>query len=421
MSSNLTGSFVDQTYNQLLHVDGGPTATEKTVYSGTGTPTALKLGTISASVENIKFDGNTISTNNTNGDLFLTPNGTGSVTIAKVNVLGGVISNITDLAVIDGGTGASDAAGARTNLGLGTMATQNASAVAITGGTISGITFSGSITGMTLLESTTVTGTTVNGGNLRLNGNTLSAVDVNGSITIAPDGTGVTNIGNLSFNANLIASTDANGNINITPNGTGQVVVPTLLGTTLLGTTFDTNVAAAGVTLAGTTLAADGTDADISITLTPKGTGSVVISTADINGGAVDATTVGATTPAAVTGTNVKATAELGYATGAGGTETQLTSKSTGVTLNKLVGQIVTHDESLAANTGATFTVTNSLVGANDVVVVHRASGGTAGQYAVRVDAVAAGSFNVTVVNGSGGALAEALTLNFAVIKGVVA
>ena len=49
----------------------------------------------------------------------------------------------------------------------------------------------------------------------------------------------------------------------------------TVTATTVNATTFDTNVAAAGVTLAGTTLAADGTDADISLTLTPKGTGIV--------------------------------------------------------------------------------------------------------------------------------------------------
>ena len=44
------------------------------------------------------------------------------------------------LALAGGGTGAADASGARTNLGIGTMGTQNANAIAVTGGTLSGIT-----------------------------------------------------------------------------------------------------------------------------------------------------------------------------------------------------------------------------------------------------------------------------------------
>lgn len=42
--------------------------------------------------------------------------------------------------VANGGTGASSAPAARTNLGLGSIATQNSNAVGITGGSISGIT-----------------------------------------------------------------------------------------------------------------------------------------------------------------------------------------------------------------------------------------------------------------------------------------
>ena len=73
MPINLTGNKIKDTYSQLLHIDGGPAGAEKVVHSGTGVATALSLGTGSASVDNIKIDGNTISSTDTNGNINITP------------------------------------------------------------------------------------------------------------------------------------------------------------------------------------------------------------------------------------------------------------------------------------------------------------------------------------------------------------
>jgi hypothetical protein len=301
MATNLTSQKIKDSYNQLLHVDGGPAASEKIVYSGTGVATALKVGTGSASVDNIQLNGNTISTLDTNGDLLLVPNGTGSVSMTKVAF--------------------TDAPQARTALGLGSMATQSASAVAITGGTVSGVVFTGSFTGLTLIESTTLA----------------------------------------------------------------------------------TSAAASGVNLNGNTLAADGTDINIDVNITPKGTGIVK-------------------------STRLLATTSVGYTTGFGGTVTQGTSRTTGVTLDAPSGQITLFAANLAVHDADEFTLTNSYIGATDMVVVNIASGAAAGTrryYHVGVVAVAAGSCVISVGNIRNAVTpptgTEAPVLTFAIIKGVTA
>jgi len=283
MPTNLTGTTIASTFDQLLHVDDGPAATEKTVYSGTGVATALKVGTTSASVGNVQLSGNTVQA--TTGDLTL-----GS-----------------DIAF-------ASASNARTALGLGTVATQNANDVSITGGAISGVTFSGSFSGMTLVESTTLA----------------------------------------------------------------------------------TSATAAGCNLTGNTLAADGTDANINLNITPKGTGEVIFAT------------------------------KAGYATG--GSATQDTSRTTAVTLNALTGQITLFAAAISGHEADEFTLNNTAIGANDVVVIGIKSGcaaGTRKYYQTHVVASAAGSCVIAVGNIDNASIPSAGTespvLQFVVLKGAIA
>ena len=123
-------------------------------------------------------------------------------------------------------------------------------------------------------------------------------------------------------------------------------------------------------------------------------------------------------TSLAVTGAVTSSgTAGVGYATGAGGAVTQLTSRTTGVTLNKTSGAI-TMFSAAGTTTAATFTVTNSTVAATDVIILNQKSG--TDLYDLMVTAVAAGSFNLTFRT-TGGTTTETPVFNFAVIKAVAA
>mgnify|MGYP003652524769 CR=1 FL=1 len=113
----------------------------------------------------------------------------------------------------------------------------------------------------------------------------------------------------------------------------------------------------------------------------------------------------------------VYATAEIGYSALAQTAVTQLTSKSTGVTANTSAGQITMNAASLAATTNVTFTLTNSLLSAKDVIIVNVASANaTAGAYNAWVSSMLAGSATITLRNITAGPLLEAVVINFAII-----
>ena len=107
---------------------------------------------------------------------------------------------------------------------------------------------------------------------------------------------------------------------------------------------------------------------------------------------------------------------ELGYTAAAQGTVTQATSKSTAVTLNKSAGRITLNAASLGATTNVSFTLNNSLISTNDVLILNVAASATAASYNLWVDSLNNGSASITLRNTTAGALAEAVVINFALI-----
>lgn len=212
LSPNGTGRVIisNLTSGRVPYVSTGGTIVDNANLTFDGTTlTAANIG-----LGNIGITGNTVSSTNTNGNINLTPNGTGNV----------IVDTATATRVFYAGA----------NKEIITNAN---------------LTFSGTV----LAVAGTANATTLIGGNIQVTTNTISSVS--GNIVLSPTANVILNnatantilysatnkevlsssnltfdgttlqIGNITATANTIGSANTNGNINLDPTGTGRVVV----------------------------------------------------------------------------------------------------------------------------------------------------------------------------------------------------
>jgi len=195
----------------------------------------------------------------------------------------------------------------------------------------------------------------------------------------------------------------------------GTNITGTAAGLTAGNVTTNANLTGAITSVGNATSLGSFTSANLASALTDEtGTGANVFANTPTlvtpNIGAATGTSL------AVTGSiRSSGTAGVGYSTGAGGVVIQGTSRTTGVTINKITGQITLF--SAAGTTAATtFTVTNSTVNTTDAIILTQHTG--TDLYDLMVTKTTLGSFNITFRT-TGGTTTEQPIFNFAVIKGV--
>ena len=234
----------------------------------------------------LEFSGNEIRATRSNDDIVFKPSGTGAISMPAIRIndnnIEGTRSN-DDIRLIPSGTG-SVVFGSISISGT-SLSSDDSTAININENlTVDGatsITGTATVSGSTTLESTLdVAGAT-----------TLTTLDVSGTTSLV----GTTTIDNLTFNDNIISSS-SNADIRLEPGGTGAVVIESL--------TVDDNINITDNKISTT-------QSDSDLVLEPAGSGTVMIPVGDIDGGTVDNTVIGGTTPAAGTFTTLTANTSM--------------------------------------------------------------------------------------------------------------
>lgn len=248
-----------------------------------------------------------------NGNIELTPNGTGDVVISKVDINGGTIDG-TSIGATTRSTGAFTTL---TTNGNTTFTVNTPSSSTTTGSLV--------VTGGVGISENLNVGGYIQIDNLRVQDNTLSSTNTNGNIELTPNGSG-----DVYLNADAIRIGDAGTSATtLTTNGAGNLTISTNDGTNT-----------------GSILFIHGANNNIEIT--PHGTGSVVISKTDINGGTIDGTSIGASTPSSGAFTTLSVSGAIALSGGTSSsntiTGTLVVTGGVGVSENLNVGGYIAVD-----------------------------------------------------------------------------
>ena len=319
--------------NEGLLVDGTGN------FSGTLTTAAISTTgthtiTGQLNADNLRMDGNVISSTDANGNITLTPNGTGSVVASSVKIKGTSISS-DDSSLIN------------LNENVNVTGTLTTADITTTG--------THTITGTSNVDFVTIKdneiSTNASNANLVVSANGSGVIDIKNAMTTVGQTmtgnlsiTGIADIDNIRINGNIISSTNSNGGITIDPSGAGNINLTA--SNVIVSGELNVEKQTVGNTLfmmPGSKIQPNDTNDDV--VLESNGTGSVVLDQVSITDNIINTHVTNADLVLTTDGTG---TIELRKSTTVTGTLT-----ATSITTNELISN----------GSNATFTVSSSGTG----------------------------------------------------------